>query len=409
LQLDERGLGKGLRIRILHVFSPYAKKKFSGDIIFWRSIFMRWHSDSVDHIVLDLDRGNLVKAKEYFKFEYPEKQQDISQLSRATWIIHLFKNLVRHRKDYDIIHVHIMWWGGLLIGPWAKYHKIPALSQSVLLHSDTPNAIQKEFLGNIKVSCLRAFKKILTISDGLQNDFLDCGFEKEQVFNLMNPVDENIFRPIVSDEEKIYLRKELSLPQDADIIIFVGSVRERKGVHYLINAFVNLSQTYPDLYLLIIGPKTISESPSLDENYISTIYDILEQNKKTNRVCFPGFIQDKDLLSKYYRASDVFVLPSQQEGLANVILEAMASGLPVVVTELPGLKNVIVHLENGLFLSTLSSLPSEISRTISLLIENDSLKKNLGNNASATISKNHTYENWQGELAQFYARLLFSH
>ncbi len=395
-----------MKIRVLHIFSPNAKKRFGGQTVLWKNIFNRWDADSITHLIIDFDQGDIVEARTFFDFEYPSEQQDISRIDRALWIIQLFKYLNKYKNHYDIVHVHIVWWAGLLIGLWAKLRNLPALYESVLLDSDTPTAIQKEYLGKIKILCLKSFKKILTISDYLADDYIRCGFGKEQIFSLMNPVDENTFFPVISNEEKDDLRKELSLPRDAKIIIFVGSVIARKGAHYLIEAFVSACQMYPDLYLLLIGPKTILESQNVDRNYLRGLYNILEQNNKSDRVNFLGLIQDKKLLSKYYRASDMFVFPSQKEGLGNVVLEAMASGLPVIVTELPVLKNVINHLENGLFVPLSSTSSSEIVSAISLLINNDLLKKKMGNNAILTIIRNHTYVKWQGDLVNFYNLLL---
>jgi glycosyltransferase involved in cell wall biosynthesis len=200
------------------------------------------------------------------------------------------------------------------------------------------------------------------------------------------------------------LRAELSLPQSATIILFVGSVKERKGVHDLVNAFVQASRMHADLHLLIVGPKNVAENPSIDESYVKQLEHVLKQNSLLQHVTFTGLIQDKCLLSKYYRASDVFVFLSQNEGLPNVVLEAMASSLPVVVSQIPVLAGVIKQFENGLIVRSCD--PSEIASSISLILNDASFRQQLRINALNTIGCNHTYQKWQDSLVHFYSIML---
>jgi glycosyltransferase involved in cell wall biosynthesis len=391
-------------IRVLHVFAPNFKNRFGGPIFNWRYYFSRWKDTDVVHCVLDYQKNQLIESKDAFSFEYSTNQEITSRSKRALWIFPLFINLMKYKEEYDILHVHVLWWGSLLLGPWAKRNCIPALYESVLLDSDTPGGILKEKYGRFKLRLLKTYTAILAISEYLAEDYRKFGFTKQQVLTLMNCVDMELFSPLKSIEEKKILRQELDLPPDATILVFVGSVIERKGVDVLIRAFIEASSSYPDLYLLIVGPKNKNENPSMDDGFINDLYSLINKNNLAERVYFTGLIQDRRKLSELYRLADIFVFPSRNEGLPNVVLEAMASGLPVVVSHLPGLEKTIIHGENGLFVPI--GDVTALSDSILMLSRDLSLAGKIGTNARGYVEKNHDFRSWQAQLVEIYSGLL---
>jgi glycosyltransferase involved in cell wall biosynthesis len=391
-------------IKILHIFAPSFTSRFSGQNIWWKNVFGHWNTVDAVHYVLDYEKSQLDDSREAFDFEYSDVQKGTSKWERATWVFTLFRNLIKHERKYDILHVHVLWWGGLLIGPWARCKKIPALYESVLLDADTPGAVLKEGFGKLKVRCLKSYKAILAISEYLAEDYRKCGFSTGQVFTLVNCVDDKLFYPVTFVEEKLSIRQKMNLPADAIVLVFVGSVIERKGVDVLIQAFIEASSKHPDLYLVIVGPKTKNENPSLDENFINGQYDLLKQNNLSGRATFTGLIQEREKLAQLYRASDMFVFPSRQEGLGNVVLEAMASGLPVAVSQLPVLDKIIQHEENGLYvpIGDAGALTDAILR----LCSDAALARKIGQNARTYVEKNHGFEAWQAHLVEIYRNLI---
>ena len=393
-----------MKIRILHIFPTNFKYRFGGQIIWWKNTLEHWNSPEICHKVLDFEKNRIADAKEILKFSYSGYQNEKTRWERAKWILLLFKYLNQYRKQYDILHVHVLWWGGLLIGPWAKWKNIPALYESVLLDSDTPGGIHNEKFGGLKIRCLKNFKAILTISQYLEEDYRKFGFSKKQTFTLMNCVDMELFSPSNSAEKKKLLRHKLKLPQNATILVFVGSVKERKGVDVLIRAFIGACSERSDLYMLIVGPKNKNENPSIDEDFVNDLYLLLNKNNISERVSFTGMIQDRQKLAEMYRASDIFVFPSNKEGLGNVVLEAMASELPVVVTQLPVLENIIRHGENGLFVPI--GDVDAVKDSILTLSNDPSLSKKLGLAAKNYVREEHSFIIWQSQLVKLYRGLI---
>ncbi|MDP2483865.1 MAG: glycosyltransferase family 4 protein [Candidatus Palauibacterales bacterium] len=146
-----------------------------------------------------------------------------------------------------------------------------------------------------------------------------------------NGVNLSRFRPVGSAADRRAARAGLGLPEDAEVLLFIGSIIRRKGVDLLVDSFLRLSAGRPNAHLLIVGP----EGSSTDDRELRSEIDrMLITCAGADRVHFVGQVPMAD---PYYRAADLFVLPSRREGMGNVVLEAMATELPVVLTPYVGL------------------------------------------------------------------------
>lgn len=394
-------------IRVLHIFAPCYKTRFTGPVIQWKYYFNQWQDHQIAHFVLDTQSSELVNGRDAFNFTYSGEQKTSSFRERFVWIFKLFKNLRKFRTQYDLLHVHVLWWGGLLIGPWAKRRNVPTVYESVLLGADTPSGIEREALGKVKLWCLRSYKSIMAVSEFLAEDYLRNGFSARQVFAHMNSIDTDLFRPARSNREKTEIRKMYQIPQESKVLLFVGSVIERKGIDILIRAFIETLMAHSDLYLVVVGAKNRNENPSIDENFVNSQFDLLEKCGLVRRTAFLGLVQERDQLAEIYRAADCFIFPSRNEGMPTVLLEAMASGLPVVISRLPVLEHVINDGHNGLFFPVADV--NALQQTITDLLNDEKFLLRLGKNARAYAKIKHSFKIWQQEMSQFYQRLMVDH
>lgn len=393
-----------MTLKVLHIFSPNFQTRFGGATLRWRNNFNHWDISSVSHLVLDLNTKQLIGAKQAFNFAYSGKQSRLSRFERFIWIFKLLRCLKKFKPQYDVIHFHVLWWGGLLAAAWAKWKRIPTIYETVLQESDTPSVIKQESFGWLKLWLLRQFTAIYAISDALAQDYLDSGFDPAQVFVLPNCLDTELFRPINQPWEKAKLREKLGLPGNSIVILFVGSMIKRKGIDLLIDSFISVSKEVENLFLWIIGPSNLSENPSLDQDFVDSLIKEMVQADLNDRVLVSGLIQDRQSLSDSYRAADLFVFPSRNEGLPNVALEAMASGLPVVVSDLPGLKGITKSGENALVIPIDNS--DKLSDAIKTLINRPHVAVNFGKAAREYVVNNHSFSEWQSRLVQNYHQLI---
>jgi glycosyltransferase involved in cell wall biosynthesis len=149
-----------------------------------------------------------------------------------------------------------------------------------------------------------------------------------------NGVDLQRYRPAVDAEERKTLRASLGLiGEGKKMITTVGAIHPRKGSDLLLESWVNLANRFPEAHLFMVGLRKDLQYPKLGD-FKSRLDELLAASGAADRVHFTGVIRDIDV---YLRASDVFVFPSTREGMPNAVLEAMATGIPVILTPFVGL------------------------------------------------------------------------
>ena len=156
-------------------------------------------------------------------------------------------------------------------------------------------------------------------------------------------------------------------------LLFVGWLEKSKGVNELLNSFNEVSRKY-DLELHIVG----------DGNYMPEAVSFVVEHELKDKVIFHGWLRGNDLEMQYANA-DVFVLPSYSEGFPNSMMEAMASGLPVIVSKVGVVPEVISNNVDGLLIEPRSV--QNITAAISMLCVNPQKAKTLGFNAYSKVLK----------------------
>ena len=395
-----------MTVRVLHIFAPNFRQRFGGPVFNWQLYFSKWDDPSIEHLVLDTEAGLILPAKEAFDFDISGPQKISGRWERWTWAIRLLRGLRRYRNRYDLIHFHLIWWGSLLAANWASRKNILTIYESVLLDSDTPGAIGKERLGKLKLHYLHKFSSILAISDGIAEDYLNYGFLPAQVHVQMNAIDTDLFKPLADTAARQDLRHFFDLPSDALVLLFTGSLIHRKGVDLLIEGFIEVAQDAPDLFLWLVGPKDQSENPSMDEAFVTSLKQKVAEAGLSDRVRFQGLIADRQRMAEAYQTADIYVFPSRTEGLPNVVLEAMACGLPVIVSDLPGLKNVIKPNDNGIVVP-INDIQT-LAKQIQYVAENPSHAQLIGEQAHRYIQGRHGFTAWKKEMSAYYHQLVHS-
>jgi len=161
----------------------------------------------------------------------------------------------------------------------------------------------------------------------------------------------------------------LGLPEEGRLVLSCGHLVVRKGFHYLIRALGLLRQRgYADLRLVIVG------APGIEGNYKPQLVRLTRELGLEEAVYFAG-AQPNSCLNWWYSAADVFCLASTKEGWANVLLEALACGTPVVATRVWGTGEVICSPEYGVLVppQDVEALADGLSKALSLEWDRDRL------------------------------------
>lgn len=203
-----------------------------------------------------------------------------------------------------------------------------------------------------------------------------------------NGIDLERFRGLIRKK----FRKKLKVGEDEKIIIFVGALRPVKGVRYLIEAMKVITDENRSTKLFLVGDGKERES----------LESLVEKLGLENHVNFIGKVPN-ERVPEYMIASDVFVLPSLSEGFPVTVLEAMASGLPIITTNVGGLSEIIKKNENGFLVKPKNV--KELSAKISLLLKNDKLRKKIGENNKHAVHK-YSWENLVCMIEKVYFNIL---
>ncbi|OJZ14874.1 MAG: glycosyl transferase family 1 [Thiobacillus sp. 63-78] len=186
------------------------------------------------------------------------------------------------------------------------------------------------------IRTLGAAARVFSVSGSLRQLALELGVEAGKTEVVGNGVDTQVFHPV----DRAAARVRYGLPERARVLISVGGLVERKGMHRVIDCLPPLMARHPDLHYLIVG------GGGGEGDLRAELDAQVARLGLAGRVHFLGTLPP-DALKWPLSAADVFVLATRNEGWANVFLEAMACGLPVVTTAVGGNAEVVCGDELG--------------------------------------------------------------
>jgi len=172
-------------------------------------------------------------------------------------------------------------------------------------------------------------------------------------------------------------------------IVFVGRQEQRKGLPYLIEAFAKLKAEMPETRLIIVGP---------DGGIRPACERYIEENNVED-VIFTDFVAEDDL-PRYYRSGDVFCAPNTgHESLGLILLEAMASGVPIVASRIPGFAAVVNDGEHGILVPPRDS--DALCVALKRLLSDAGMREEMGR-AAALHARNWSWDEVSSEVLAFY-------
>jgi phosphatidylinositol alpha-mannosyltransferase len=202
-----------------------------------------------------------------------------------------------------------------------------------------------------------------------------------------NGVDTRRFRPDLPPIERM-----ASMPNPK--ILFVGRLEPRKGLDHLLRAYPFVKREIPDAMLFVVG------SGPLEQHYRGMIPDELRDS-----VHFEGFVSVEDL-PRYYASADVYTSPAVGgETFGIVLVEAMASGTPVVASGIPGYRGVIRDGVNGLLFELED--PADYARTLIRALKDTEIREKLVTEGLRTAQE-HSWRHIAGRIEDIYQEVLKS-
>jgi len=330
---------------------------------------------------------------------YLEMTRQVTPLSDLKAVLKLYRFL--KKESPSIVHTHTPKAG--IIGMLASYlAKVPIRLHTVAgLPLMETKGKKRKLLNFVEKLTYRFATKVYPNSKGLYNFIVDEKFILPQKLSIIgegssNGIDLQYFNPDVFAASRNSLRKELNIPQDSFVFVFVGRLVGDKGINELVSAFQNLSRsplTTHHSSLLLVG--------SLESELDPLNNDTLEAIQTDPNIVSVGFQQD---VRPYFIIADALAFPSYREGFPNVVLQAGAMGLPSIVSNINGCNEIITHKVNGLIIPSKDT--KALSDAMRLMMDDENLYKQLKSKARDQIASRYERQRvWDALLEEYESQL----
>ena len=239
---------------------------------------------------------------------------------------------------------------------------------------------------------------LIAVSNGVAGELSELyGVPHEKIRVVHNGVDVNLLQP-VTEETRSKLQRKLGIKGNP-VILYVGHLSPRKGSHYLLKAVPQILKAFPKAVFVFVGgiPKFLKTSV-----YWSLWHDIVERLGIQEHVLFVGEVKHREALD-FYAAADVFVLPTFYEGLPKATLEAMATGLPVVTTNIDGNSELVLHGKTGYLVE-----PGHVNELADMIIQvllDPSKAKTIGLQGRKWVEAHFTWRQAAEKIIDIYEEL----
>lgn len=314
-----------------------------------------------------------------------EMTREITPFKDLKALIKLYKFL--KKENPLLVHTHTPKAG--IIGMMAaKTAGVPIRLHTVaglpLMEAD---GMKRKVLNFVEKLTYRLATKVYPNSKGLKEIILQENFTHENKLKILgqgssNGIDTSYFNPgKFTDNDKTNLKRDLDIPVEDFVFIFVGRLVSDKGINELTEAFKDLNNIVKSTSLLLVGPF----EEDLDPLSPSTV-EYIHSNPK---IITTGYQQD---VRPYFSISDVLVFPSYREGFPNVVMQAGAMGLPSIVTDINGCNEIIKQDCNGMIIPAKNK--EALLKAMFFLLNNADYKNGLAERA-------------RGEICNFYERKEF--
>jgi glycosyltransferase involved in cell wall biosynthesis len=337
---------------------------------------------------------HIIKVRSVFpsKINLQEKTA-VNFLVSLSFSLSLMVALFRNRKQYGIVHFH-----GASLPLIVNILPLKLMSKKVVAKvagakMDIEAGSFKGkylFIGDFIIRLLKIVDAFIAISSEIKTDLIKDGFDKEKIFEISNVIVPEAFFPL-TDKKKRNALKHSFFGNDTDILTFSGRLVETKRLDVFFTAFREILKKKKNLHLFILG------DGELKEKLISMTYEYRIQDN----VSFLGFVTN---ILDYLHITDIFVFPSEREGLPNSLLEAMACKLPVIAASTGGIVDVVKHRENGLLVTPGNA--EELKEAILELLENRDLSEMIAEKAYQTISERYYIDGIADKYVLLYKKLL---
>ena len=279
-------------------------------------------------------------------------------------------------KNYDIVHITAVWNFPVLAGSMVSYicKKPYIISPRGSIYEKTVNIKSKNkkqlYYNLVAKHYLKRANAIHFTSEDEQGEILRFLGLRNFSFVVPNGIDLSEFKEF---PDRGQFKKKYPVLRDKQYVLFLSRISKKKGLDILVESLKSLADEYNDLYLVIAGPD--------NEGYGKEVKKWLNDYGLVDRVIFTGMLTGKEKLQAFVDA-DVFVLSSYSENFGMAVVEAMACGTPVVISNKVGIFNEIEQNKAGIIVDT---NPESLYKGIKELLDDEHLRNRIAENGKRMV------------------------
>lgn len=344
-------------VTLVHYLNRALVKKGIDVTVFTTNIDIEDQVENNSEVIVDGVRVIYFKQKSYLRF-----------LSRSGWnfSFDLIDSLRKRLNQFDVVHISEVW---SFSAAFASYYSIKFKKPYIVTPRGSlyPYTFKKKIWKKLPYYHF-VTKKILKNASFIQYVTED---EKAQSHSFLKLKNKPVVIPSGIDfaefsalPERDELKNKFPFLKGKKVILFLSRIIWIKGLDILIDSFKELVKTRNDLHLLIVGNDS-------GDSYKEVVKGWIKESGIENMVTFAGLLKGKDKLMAY-AGSDIFVLPSYSENFGMVVIEAMACGVPVIISDKVGLSKNVKKYDAGI---VINNKAENITEALKKLLDNSELRK----------------------------------
>lgn len=314
----------------------------------------------------------------------------VNRLRDLTAIPRMIRYFRRHQAD--LIHTQLEF-ANALGNAAAGIIGLPSVCTIHTLDDPVRGSKQSRRLRLMWWSLRRFCDRVITVSEGARKHYLAVsGDSPDKVITLYNGIDLSSF-PQLDTAQRSALRESLGIPVHVPLMVTVAVLRPQKGIQFMLEALPTILEAVPDAYYMVVG----------DGDHRQALQEAARKSGIGERVIFTGFRQD---VASLLSVSDFFVLPTLDEALPTVLAEAMATSLPLIVSDVGGVPEMVDDGVNGLLLPP--GDPKSLAAACIRLIQDDADARRMGEAGWKVVNERFNIRKQVQHLGDLYDEILGS-